>query len=363
MKGKTNALVGEPKKKYVMTTIRIDQNISDPSTMITRIVDEGGIEAIRANSHRYTGTFADGVMTLKQLDDNDGTKYLDGTAATLTTVGTDVWMKLPQFYWKCTEHATDVWDFSVAYGGKPDDTFKEWDGKDLIGVYEAYVSSSKLYSVSGVASAGSVSQADFKTYSRNRGDGFTLVKWKHHCMLAMLFYTYYRNTNSQLICGKGTDNYIKSTGQTNTLSMNDTVGNGGNGDSMSINFFGLENWWGNKIEFIDNVTVNSRVWNVTEDDGIVRQVGTAPGSDHFIIKLRFGDDIDMLPTDANGSASTGYCDYYYQTSGSSLVARRSYYGAKNGCGTCCIGADNDSSAKYTLTGSRLAFRGEIVIES
>jgi hypothetical protein len=65
--------------------------------MITRVVDNGGIEAIRANSHRYTGTFDSltGVMTLKQLDDSDGTKYLDGSNANLTTLGTDVWMKLP----------------------------------------------------------------------------------------------------------------------------------------------------------------------------------------------------------------------------------------------------------------------------
>jgi hypothetical protein len=37
--------------------------------------------------------------------------------------------------------------------------------------------------------------------------------------------------------------------------MADTVARG-NGDSNSINFLGLENWWGDKSEFIDNIRFN-----------------------------------------------------------------------------------------------------------
>lgn len=353
-------MVYEPPK---VTTIRIDQNISDPATMITRIVDEGGIEFIRANSHRYTGTFANGVMTLKQLDDNDGVKYLDGSDADLTTLGTDVWMKLPRFYWKCEEHATDVWDFSVVYGAKPDDTYKEWDGKDLIGVYEAYVSSSNSYSVSGVTSTGSVTQANFKTYARNRGEGYTLVKWKHHCMMAMLFYAYYCNTNSQLVCGVGTDSYTKSTGQTNALGMNDTVGNGGNGNTMSINFWGLENWWGNKQEFIDNVVVNGRKWDITEDDGSVRNAGTGGATNGDSSKSLFGANIDLIPVEVRGSSTTGFCDYYYQTNNSSMIAKRSSDYQNNNGGVHYVNVSINGSYSEKSRGSRLAFRGEIVIES
>jgi hypothetical protein len=104
-------------------------------------------------------------------------------------------MKLPQFYWKCEEYTTDVWDFSVAYEINPGG-YNEWDGKDLIGVFEGYVYNTKLLSVKSTASSDNISQATFKTYARNRGNGFTLIKWKHHCMMAMLFYTYYGNTNS-----------------------------------------------------------------------------------------------------------------------------------------------------------------------
>lgn len=346
-----------------LTKIRINQTITDPEAMITRIVDEGGIEAIRANSHRYTGTFANGVMTLKQLDDTDGTKYADGTTATLTTIGTDVWMKLPQFHWKCSQYATDIWDFEVVYGAKPDDTYKTWDGNDLIGAYEAYNSSNKSYSVSGKDSTGNVHQKNFKTYAQARGEGFSLVKWKHHCMMAMLYYTMYGNTNCQAKIGKGTSSYTKATGATNSLGMTDTVA-GGNGDSNSINFWGLENWWGNKIEWVDNVAIDAGVWKVTEDDGTVRQAGTGGSSNGWISKLLLGENIDLIPTATSGSETTGFCDYYAQltNNNNSIMFMRSYSEANTYCGVACAFATQTYIMTASNRGSRLAFRGNIVIE-
>lgn len=343
-----------------ITTIRINQTITDPASMITRIVDKGGIEAVRANSHRYTGTFANGVMSLKQLSDTDGTKYKDGSTATLDSAGLDVWMRLPQFYWKCSQYVTDQWDFTVAYGTKPDDSYKEWDGKDLIGVYEAYSSSKLLYSISGVSSKASVSQVYFKDYARARGEGYTLVKWKHHCMMAMLFYMWYGHTNSEAKVGSGTNSYAKKTGGTNSLGMTDTVA-GGNGDSGSINFWGLENWWGNKYEFVDNVTVDNETWNITEDDGTIRSNDGSVLSNGYIDRMFFGENIDLIPTGSGGSSTTGFCDMSYISTRNSCVLRRSGYYNNNQGGICFVAADVLQSFSDSVSGTRLAFRGEIKI--
>lgn len=343
----------------MLTTIRLDQTITDPATMITRTVDGGAIEAIRANSHRYLGKYtAEGTMTICQLDDTDSTKYADGIAADLTGGEGDVFMRLPQFYYRAVEYSTDVWDITFAYGGKPDDSFVEWDGTDLIGVYEAYNLSSKVYSRSGVSSTGSVSQANFKTYARNRGTGFSIVKWKHQNIMAFLYYAMYGHMNCQAQIGAGTSSSGKSTGQTDSLGMEDTVA-GGNGDSQSVNFWGLENWWGNKYEWVDNVVVNNRVWNITEDDDTVRTVsaGTSSG---YISKVSVGEYLDVIPTAASGSETTGFCDYYYQSSSSSRVVRRSDYYSYTHGGVACASAYYDSSGTSSDYGSRLAFRGKLV---
>jgi hypothetical protein len=181
-------------------------------------------------------------------------------------------------------------------------------------------------------------------------------------MMAMLFYAYYCNTNSQLVCGVGADSADKPTGQTDILGMNDTVGNGGYGDSNSINFWGLENWWGNKQEFVDNVSIKSRVWKVTEDDGIVRQAGTGGSSDGYISKVLFGENLDLIPTTAGGSETTRFCDYYYEDTSNTIVIRSGSKASTFG-GVAYVTANSTTTASSSSCGTRLAFRGEIVIES
>lgn len=343
----------------LISYITINQTITNPASMIMGNINGTAIQWIRSNTHRVLGKYtAENTVSYCQLLDTDSTKYFDGTTAILTGDEGDVFVKLPTFYYKATETSTDVWRIGFARS-KPDDTWKTWDGNNLIGAYEAYNSSSKLYSRSGVTSTGSVSQANFKTYARARGTGYTLVKWKHHCMIAFLFYALYGNTNSQKICGAGTSSNAKTTGGTNALGMEDTVA-GGNGDSGSINFLGLENWWGNKYEFVDNVVVDARVWKVTEDDGTVRQAGTGGSSSDYISKVLIGENLDMIPTAVDSDSTKGYCDYYYPSSNSSRVVARSGGGSGTGGGVACAHAYFVSSSANSYYGSRLAFRGTLV---
>jgi hypothetical protein len=93
----------------------------------------------------------------------------------------------------------------------------------------------------------------------------------------VLYYALYGNTNCQATIGSGTDSYTKNTGTTNSLGMRDTSASK-TGNSNSINFLGLENWWGNKYEFIDNVVFNrssaSYKYTISEDDGSTREIET-----------------------------------------------------------------------------------------
>ena len=349
----------------------IDQTITDPATMISGAVNSSVIQQIRAGSHRYLGKYtADGQMTLCQLSDTDGTKYADGTDAVLTGAEGDVFMKMPDFWYRGLEIGTDVWGLQFRYGSaSPGAGWTKWDTNALIGVYEAYSEGEKLYSRSGVTSSGNISQANFKAYARNRGNGFRIVDWQMHCVMAILFYAQYGHTNCQDKIGKGTSSYTKQCGQTNANGMNDTKGTspvsglndaGANGNSQSINFWGLENWWGNKYEWIDNVVVNSYNWEITEPDGTVRKPGKAGSSSNYITKMMFGDCCDLIPTAASGSETTGFCDYYYGSSSSARVVRRSSSYSDTSGGVACVSAGSDSSDTLSYPGSRLAFRGQCV---
>lgn len=347
------------KQPYTLTTIQINQNLTDPNSMVTKIVDTGGIKDIRTNSHRYTGTLdSDGVMLLKQLDDSNSNYYADGTPASLTTLGNDVWMKLPKFWYKAVEKSTDIWYITFAYGECPDSTYKEWDDRQLFGVYEMY----QGYSVSGKTSTGSLQWSKAVSYATSRGSGYNIISYEQHRIMAFLFIAYYLTTDAQKTCGHGTDSYTKVTGATDILGMTDTTID--NGNSMSINFWGLENWWGNKFEWCSGVRIDNYVWNITDCNGISREYKQTATTVGFIAKILIGENLDIIPTLISGTEDTGYCDYFTRySSASNRKLLRCQDSAKAGSGiiyTDTYYTDSSSHATAKM-GSRLSFYGNYEI--
>lgn len=342
--------------------ITLNQTVTDPATMLSGDINGEVVQYIRQNSHRVLGKYTgNGKMTYCRLKDDDGTKYHDGSAAVLTGNEGDVFLKLPEFYWQCVTTGTDIYKIGLAYGGNPGTGWKKWEGeKNLIGVYEAYETGSKTYSRSGVTSTGNVSQANFKAHARSRGTGFMIEDWNWHCMMAMLYYCQYGHMNCQDKIGKGTNSYTKTTGATNALGMEDTVA-GGNGDSNSINFWGLENWWGNKYEWIEGIEFNNGTATITMPDGTTRTVQGYNVTGYYPTKMVLGEFFDLIAKDSAGSDSTGYCDYYYlSTSDTSRVVLRSVSYSYTSGGVACAYAADDSSYTDSSDGSRLAFRGDLV---
>lgn len=362
-------------KTYVLNEsnlIVLNQNVTDAASMLSGEVNGGVIRWIRANSHRYLAKrTADGEVTLCQLMDSDSTKYLDGTTADLTGAEGDVVMKLPTFWWKCeeTESGSDIWNLIISRTEVKG--YQKWEGnKNILGVYEAISVSNKLYSRSGVTPTGSVSQANFKRYARARGTGYSIVTWEWHKIMALLFYCKYGYMNCQALIGSGTNSNTKVAGQTDNLGMTDTQASV-QGNEQSINFWGLENWWGDKAEWMDNIVLNpveaNGTWQVTDLDGNTRDItGCAYAQfdkDTWPKRMLLGEHFDLIAKEIGASDSTGYCDDYYISNQVGRVVYRSYYSAYSKGGVASARANLDSSSPYTYFGSRLAFHGNTVIET
>ncbi len=342
----------------VYSYITIDQGQSGESAMISGDVTGVAIQLIRANSHLYLGKqTASGKQLICQLKDVMGTQYFDGTTAALDGSEGDHWLRLPEFYWKRTEVSGNKTTYGFAYGGRPDSTWNMWDSRQLLGVHEAYVASSKLYSRSGVQSGADITQGTFKTYARNRGTGYYCVTWEWHCMMAMLFYAWYGRMNCQAQCGAGSDIAHRTLGTKDTLGMADTTSSNGNTDNTK--FWGLENWWGGKFEFVDNVDVSNYVWTITNvEHGTTRNAGAGCTTSGWSTKMMLSENMDLIPTSVGGSDTTFYCDYYGAASGARIVLRSSHMNVTEG-GVNNIYAQDLISAQSTVAGSRLAFIGEI----
>lgn len=344
------------KKEPLVAIIKIDQTISDPAKMITGDVNNEMIQWIRNNSHRVLAKkTGEGTVTYIELDDSNSNKYAaDGSEAKTDGTEGDVFVKLPTFYYKGTEGD----NVEIKFADGPFKDSVEWDTNILIGAYEAYNDGGKLYSHSGVESSGNISQSNFKSYAAARGVGYQLVDWQMHCVLGCLFYAMYGNTNSQAICGSGTSSFKKTCGETNSLGMNDTKAST-NGNTMSINFWGLENWWGNKYENIEGIesTAADTVQILSPDPSSGRTFtwyNTTPYGKHY----RFGKYLDLSrDTTESGSDSTYYCDFNYGPKYSARVVRRSGNNANTNGGVSIADASLDSSYTDASQGSRLAFRG------
>ena len=346
--------------------IRIDQTISDPNKMISGDVNGEVVKWIRQNSHRVLAKkTAEGMITYCRLDDSNSNFYHDGSAAVLDGTQGDVFVKLPTFYYAGTEGN----NVEITFSSKPFEGSIEWDTNILIGVYESYNNGGKAYSRSGVESTRRVSQADWKRYEKARGTGYQLVDWQMHCVLGCLYYAMYGNTNCQATIGAGVSSYDKINGQTDALGMTDTK-TSTNGNSQSINFWGLENWWGNKYEWMEDDQVNPSAKQFTVYDPVTKGTRIIPFkyfNGGFVKKMKFGRYLDLINTedeDQRATDSTSYCDYqYWPDSGSTRVVLRSYNNSGTYGGVACAHASGDSSYTTSSYGSRLAFRGECTEET
>jgi hypothetical protein len=305
-------------------------------------------------------------MKICQLNDMNSNYYYDGTDADLTGVDGDVFMKLPEFYYHYEELLPDVIKIGFSRTKLGDDWIK-WDGDhELLGAYESLTSSSKLYSRSGVTSTANLTQTNAKAFSRNRGTGYTAITWNWHCIMGVLYYAMYGNTNCQATIGAGTNTNNKITGLTNSYGMRDTVAM----NSSSINFWGLENFWGNKWEWVDNVIVNKTsvdgIWHITELDGTDRTVqGFIPTVDTQIYprKLIFGSNLDLIskPDQSGGSDSTGYCDYQRYINSTNRAVLRSNYNSNLSGGVAFCSVVYDPSVSNAYGCSRISFHGNVTI--
>lgn len=186
-------------------------------------------------------------MVLRQLDDNDSTKYADGSDASEDIAGVnggDVFMKMPDF-WFVGESLDDTNDkYNIHFSAVEQNdgrNWTKWDGNTLIGVYKATCENTgnnttgKIYSISGKTPTKTVSQINFKNKARNRSNGddhFMIVTYEAHQVMGLLYMCYYGNMNGQAVIGAGTSSYSKKTGATNVDGMNDTVAE----NARSINF-------------------------------------------------------------------------------------------------------------------------------
>ena len=452
---------------------RYKNNLSDPDSMVSEncILNENGtlqsissngaqgspsnntLSWIRKNTHAYVSkNIGFSGIRLKQLDDNNRKKFSDGSSAidyiSNTNGEYDVFIKFnTDIYYKTEpytpeEESSPNDDYVLVTiakelpEGEDENSWNKWSQYNLIGVYEACEINNKLYSLSDQIPVNNISQKDCITKAKARGSNFNICDYPTSALFALLFYGYYSSLNCQKICGYGTPNYIngryypKRTGLTDELAMIDTTNITGNGasspnteqikagygdDIKSVNFWGLENFWGDLSEWLydirimeafrSNTSTNANPNNyvadyidsynsiiITKQDGIdiiytskedflvdytiasnkflsiidknkniIRIVDMAftNSNNGYVKKMIFGTHADIIPKDFinKASADTGFCDFCgINTVG--FVAYRSSFTNDSSGGVGYLQVWNSESDTSNGRGARLLYHGD-----
>ena len=343
-------------EKIVDASIVFDKSISDPSN-ITGEINSGVIATILSKFRRcLCKKTADGEVAISYLKDTDGNYYADDSSAKLDGTEGDVMVDFPEFYYKWEKVDDNKFRYRFAEYNV-DGTFKHVP-RSLVGAYKAYQTGSKLYSRSGVTPTTSTTYTNFASYAAARGAGYQMIDFQQHCVIAFMLYARYGNRNLQAVLGVGgaTYNPATTTGTTNQKGNRDTV----NETSGYVNGLGIEGVFGGQYEWTQGVSIQDRVWTITDPDGTQRNVnaGTEYG---WITKIaaETGPFFDMVPVAVGGSETTHYSDYYYQTSGGPFCLLRSCNSSNSDGGVAFSYASRAASFSSTSIGSRLAFRGVV----
>lgn len=333
-----------------------DNYILNPDGSLTSVSKNGAtgnpdtntLTWLRQNTHAYVSKYSEGKgLRLKQLSDTNRKMFADGTSAadyiSNESGEFDVFLKFgSDIYYK-----TEAWTPEGQSESDPDyvavtiarqiptneDAKKwcKWSQYKLIGVYKACRINNKLYSLSGKRPVNSISQTDSVNQAKARGTNFNVCDYDMTKLLAFLFYGYYSSLGSQQICGYGTKIlanealHPKITGITDELGMTDTdttTGNGANNpsesqiiagigsDIKSVNFWGLENCWGDVSEWISNLHIMnaSRNSNITPVNATKYVMDYLDKNDRVIITKPTG--IDVIYTSKN-KFYEDYKAYYY----------------------------------------------------
>ena len=220
---------------------------------------------------------------------------------------------------------------------------------------------------------------DFQNLAKCRGAGYQVVDYEMHKDMAQLWMAIHGRRNSQGVNGTGVGAGT-NTGGTDSTSEPSPFRETASGRPRTM---GLEDWWGNVSEWMDNVALNipsydafyknrsvaptgspvDAVWHIKMPDGSERTVQgiTNSGDNQEIARMKHGRFCDVIPSKCvtNASMNTYYCDaQWYTASGGRCVLRSgssagSYFGFVH-----CL-AYYDASNSNTNFGSRLAFRGAI----
>lgn len=379
-----------PNKIY---TVRIDLNNKDPYNAVTYLNDAIGFDPLYIN--QTTGecnygswkNIIDSLISPKPclLKDSNVIAYLDPSNYSKTIYGSgadilnessgDVMIEFAKLAYKI-EKQGNIIDFSIS-NKKLDDTwsseaFLSEDGlrqeKDFMyySAYEGWVDSdNRLRSLSGKIPTANMQISNYRSYSRNNGNTYSMVSIAKRMYITLLTILVTKSLDIKSSIGLGVsdliytgDNKAIKSGTMNIKGL--FFGNNTGKDGIKI--FGIENFIGNLAEFTEGLTrVQDKLYCKTSypynDNGFgYTLIGSYPPENSGWVKSVIVSNQLLIPSEYDAASNNYFSSYVYMPEDINLnyvCAMGGSYYMNESCGHMCMDFRYESETTSQATGSRI----------
>jgi len=340
---------------------RINKNDSNPETRVEYLYDAVGMtpahmdftndvfdygswgSAWFVRDNRPVALKYDGTVDY-ELNHDDFTKKLDGTASDITDTAYDgnFMSEIPLCYIKRWEDENYNY---IAISDKPaDDSYKAYAHTNANGIikpkiylpmFKGSVVNNKLRSIAGQFPTGDTTGADEVSYATACGSGWQLWDWSKHELIADLLTLISRSTDCKGKFGKGdiktyrnalpdygkqpTGGYCSTVGDLSTFAV-DSNGQfyGKNDNTHHVTAFYIEDFWGNRFDRCLGLNLDSGVYKVKmvppyalDTDSTYTTVSSVSVPSSGWLKNISTGEYGGLPSQIGATESTGYCSNFY----------------------------------------------------
>lgn len=312
---------------YRTMGVRIDFSDSDPQTCITYTDDAAEMEPESAAWDEFFGykpcLFQNGAV-VGYLNKENYAQFEDGTPVDNTsgTAG-DIMVEFPRRGLKI-EKEGDILTIKVtddpenaAFDYYAHQRVQERREAFYLGAYKGSLIEDKLYSLSGKTPTAPIGIDEARMKAQSKGEGYELGGYYQLIYLQCMYLMKYRNLNSQMALGRG---FVDGNSATTLTGGTDTKGIhfGEPTGKYQMKLFGVEDVWGNILEYIDGVRTDDAHNILTSggnfsdtDDGYINNGnggfdGTVEGG--YGTVANGTSKTGFIPVEFGGTATTYFCD-------------------------------------------------------
>ena len=207
----------------------------------------------------------------------------------------------------------------------------------------------------------SLTRAKFRELAQ-RNDNCNITSYYDRDLVNKLYLFAFKDWNSQKALGAGV------TGVSSKHNTGGTAGKswmyGTTDDAEQMSFLGLEDWWGNLYQWIDDyVLYNGTIYagtnsNPTDNTSGKTAIGQFAGSSGaYPLKAKFGLNDTFISEALGGSTTTGMCDYqYWSNSGTYIACAGGGWANGSDAGAFSLGSNTSVFGSPSVIGARLTYK-------